>query len=390
MKKLALAILAFITLCGFNFFNTCEKQKENAESLSLCAKYVLDPNNFRCKYDLSSFYAVGWGVKQDIHKSLILRQEVAEYLNEPMYSLKPPLSQSALNPFSESTDSELRYLVNRHNGLFKNKIIELEKAIIEYLKPYNSGLGVIAEFYIEAARKQSLGLEDADNRPMANNNGSASLSTCQLDSLNIMPLILYMHPSDKKPVVVDIGSGWGACSQQLALLGYKVFSIDPSPYHLQFQKDNFCISPSHNTFIHQYWKVNNPKMLEEKTFNEYCKKIKENNIKFVLGEFTDQNIRNIITEEKWDIVLSLDSVQFMHPSDQYLATELVKRYLQSKGIFVLKTKRKKSYASNSPDQKYIFDYDLYNSFHKTFFDYKILNVETENNGGNSAMTFYKE
>lgn len=225
---------------------------------------------------------------------------------------------------------------------------------------------------------------------MANNNGSSSLSTCQLDSLNIMPLILYMHPSNKKPVVMDIGSGWGACSQQLALLGYKVFSVDPSPVHLQSQKDNFCKPPSHNTFIHQYWKVNNPEMLEEKTFNEYCKKIKEKNIKFILGKFTDQNIRNIITEEKWDIVLSLGSIQFMNPSERKATFELLNNHLKSKGIFILKTKRKRSYAPNCLDQKYIYDYDLRNSFHETFFDYKILNVETQNNGGNSAMTFYKE
>jgi len=366
MKKLALVILAFLTLCGFNFEEEC-KQSSWDESRSLS-------------------YALGVGVDQDVHNSLALRQAAAETQGTPLYSLKPVQLPWYIR-------KEVNDLMNQHNGSFKNKIIELEKAIVEYIKPYNSGLGRIAAFHVESARQKNLGLEDADNRPMANHNGSASLGICQLDWLNIMPLVLYMHPADDKPVVVDIGSGWGACSQQLALLGYKVFSVDPSPDHLQFQKDNFCTPPSHNTFIHQYWKVNNPEMLEEKTFKEYCKKIREKNIKFVLGKFTDNSIKNILKEEKWDIVLSLDSVQFMKPLERYFTFELVNHYLQSKGVFVLKTKRKKSYTYESPyelDEPLIFDYDLHNSFRKTFFDYKILNVETENNGEISTLTLFKE
>jgi len=83
----------------------------------------------------------------------------------------------------------------------------------------------------------------------------------------------------------------------------------------------------------------------------------------------------------------------MNPSERKAAFELLNNHLKSKGIFVLKTKRKKSYTYESPyelDEPLIFDYDLYNSFHKTFSDYKILNVETENNGEISAMTFFKE
>jgi hypothetical protein len=289
----------------------------------------------------------------------------------------------SLNPFSKPTDNEVLNLVNQHNGSFKNKIIALEKAIIEYMKPYNLGLGQIIT--------SRIGNPNQGYRPTENLNGSASVSICQLDWLNIMPLVLYGYPIHKKnPVIVDIGSGWGACSQQLALLGYKVFSVDPSPGHLQFQKDNFCTPPSHNTFIHQYWKVNNPKMLEEKTFKEYCKNIKEKNVKFVLGKFTDQNIRNIITEEKWDIVLSIDSIQFMNSSERQAAFELLNNHLKSNGIFVLKTKRKRSYTPKCLDQKYLFDYDLRNSFHKTFSNYKVLNVEIEEDGEIPLLTLYKE
>lgn len=77
----------------------------------------------------------------------------------------------------------------------------------------------------------------------------------------------------------------------------------------------------------------------------------------------------------------------MNPQDRKNTFKLVERHLQDQGIFIVKTKRKKSYGSdNSP---LIYDFDLHNSFHKTFINYKILNALIEKDEI-IGLTLYKQ
>ena len=61
----------------------------------------------------------------------------------------------------------------------------------------------------------------------------------------------------------------------------------------------------------------------------------------------------------------------MNQKDRENTFKLVNQYLQEKGIFIIKTKSKSDYGSDNP---LIYDFDLHNSFQKTFSDYKILSA----------------
>ena len=116
---------------------------------------------------------------------------------------------------------------------------------MDFIKTYNKELTTITN-----SIAQNLGSE-ANNRYMLNGNGSADVDYC----VQRIPVdILLIHPpTEGEIVLVDIGSGWGACAKQFALLGYKVYSIDIDQRHLDFQKNDFCRMPPVDTFVYQYW-----------------------------------------------------------------------------------------------------------------------------------------
>jgi precorrin-6B methylase 2 len=276
----------------------------------------------------------------------------------PMYSLKAVPNIDALLA---------KQLIHKHNGSFANEIFKFENSMIDFLQPYSKGLEQNLSAF---SNRENEGSDD--NRPMLNDNGSASIDYCQLDTENQIPLLLYIHPPTRANVVIiDIGSGWGTCAKQLALLGYKVYSIDIDQHHLDFQKNNFCKMPAIDTFLYQYWKVTNPQILDEHIFQNYCNKVKDKNIVYIVGNFADEKTVKKIDQKQWNIVLSLDSLQFMNQKDRENTFKLVNQYLQEKGIFIIKTKSKSDYGSDNP---LIYDFDLHNSFQKTFSDYKILSA----------------
>jgi len=143
--------------------------------------------------------------------------------------------------------------------------------------------------------------------------------------------------------------------------------------------------PPIDTFLYQYWKVNNPEILDEHLFKQYCDKIKDSNIVYVAGNFADEKIIKKITKDQWSIVLSLDSLQFMNSKDREATFKVVNQHIQEQGIFIIKTKRKEDYGSNQP---LIYDFDLHTMFHKTFIDYKILSSWIAS-GEILGLTLYK-
>ena len=56
--------------------------------------------------------------------------------------------------------------------------------------------------------------------------------------------LLKQHPPIYGKVVIDIGSGLGQCSRQLALLGYKVFSVEKDQQMMNWQSIIFALDCS--------------------------------------------------------------------------------------------------------------------------------------------------
>ena len=372
--RFILVILVFVNFSIANSFAENEVTSAYNKDYITCSFLKILANSGEDNHikNLALLYAFGSICEQNYIESLKCYQTLSRKNNVPMYSLKSPLSVNA---------ERAKTLIHQHNGIFGKKIFELEETMINFLKYYNDGLGQIFTSYSIRAKSGSL-----DNRPMLNDHGSASTSYCQLDIENQVPLLLHTHPPDKNDVVVvDIGSGWGACSKQLALLGYKVYSIDKDQRHLKFQEDNFCTMPAPDTFLYHYWKVHNPAILEKQKFKHYCYQIKDKNIVYIAGNFTDEKIINQLKQKQWNIVLSLDSLQFMNPKDREDTFKLINKHIQNKGIFILKTKRKNDYSS---DNLLIYDFDLHHTFYQIFIDYKVLSSLIVNNKI-LGLTLYK-
>lgn len=346
--------MAVFLLCGFD---THKKPTPSFNDINILINHAKN-GNIHAMDGLAKLYALGHGVEQNFYEGMRWKYELAKKINQPMYSLSPMTNAT-----------ELAYApIREHNGSFEKTVFAFEQNMINFLKPYSKGLEQNFNSYIKRTYNKTLN----DTMPMFNSNGSASTKYCQLDLGQTfqIPLLLHTHPPTKDSVVViDIGSGWGACSKQLALLGYKVYSVDIDQRHLDFQKSNFCEMPATDTFLYQYWKVNNPQMLDKHFFKNYCKKIKDKNIVYIAGNFANQKTIKKINKDRWNIVLSLDSLQFMNKKDRDNTFKIVNQHLQEKDIFILKTKRKIQYNSNDP---LIYDFDLHNNFHQIFIDYKIL------------------
>lgn len=331
-----------------------DKHPQYCAMFEFLANQLLDDDML---INLANMYAFGKICDQNYNKALKCKQSLSHKWSLPMYSL---------NPTEQANTKSIKQLINKHNGTFVQKIFEFENLMINFLEPYNKGLGQNLLATIDRNEQGS-----KDNQAMLNRNGSASVDYCQLDNENLILLLLYIYPPKQGDfVIVDIGSGWGPCSKQLALLGYKVYSIDIEQRHLDFQKDNFCTMPLPDTFLYQYWKVNNPELLTEYFFKQHCSKIKENNIIYINGDFADKEVvKNIDTQ--WNIVLALDSLQFMNLEGWTNTFKFVDNNLSEDGIFIIKTKSKERYGVESP---LIHDFDLHNMFHKIFSDYKVLNA----------------
>jgi hypothetical protein len=132
-------------------------------------------------------------------------------------------------------------------------------------------------------------------------------------------------------------------------------------------------------------------------FKSYCNEIKDKNIAYITGNLADERTVMKIDKKQWDIVLSLDSLQFMNHKDSKNTCRLVEQHLKEQGIFIIKTKRKSEYQYGSDDPLiYDYDVDLHNNFQKTFINYKILNAfindeskVPELTGKISGLTLYK-
>jgi len=251
LRFLLMFVFLFCMLCSFDYPGINTKEWTFRE----INQFLQHAENGDIQYmsAMATMYAIGKGVEQDYYQAMKWKQKAAKAVNLPMYSL------SAIPNIKAIPEKQL---INKHNGLFVEEIFKFEDSMISFLRPYSNGLGQNLSAYIKRKKEGSDPI-----RAMLNGNGSSNIDYCQLDIENLIPLLLYIHPPTKGDVtVVDIGSGWGSCAKQLALMGYKVYSIDIEQDHLDFQKGNFCKMPAIDTFLYQYWKVNNPRLLDEQFF----------------------------------------------------------------------------------------------------------------------------
>lgn len=315
-------------------------------------------SKYLTEYQKVSDYAYGQnGLKQNYHKSMQQKQKLQLLEKSPMYALIPEVE----------LDANLMTLVNKYNGKFQNEVLEIENKFIKSLYPYNQWLG---------RKLKEDPTASLTNAPMSNGHGSSHQNYCALDDQNILLYLLNLYPPSDNIKVIDIGSGWGDCSKQLALLGYKVYSVDIDQSHLDYQKHHFCDTVSKNSFIYQYWRNNFPEMLDTNYFKSYCKKIRKNNIEFIDGDFSEKSTIAKISDKTWDVVLSLNNLQFMNSQQQANLFKIVDNYLIENGIFIITAKTKLLYESSNLDSKDIYDIDLKNEVFnkKTFVNYKILSV----------------
>jgi len=216
---------------------------------------------------------------------------------------------------------------------------------------------------------------------MLNDNGSASQEICHLIQSNQLLYLLQELPPENGRIVIDIGSGWGTCVKPLALLGYTVYSIDKDIRHIDYQRGSgFCTPPGEDSFLYQYWKLSNPKLISDtKYFQKYCENAKEKNIKFIVGDFTKLETMQQISHRRWDIVLALDSMHFMSPAEREKASILIDKRLVKGGVVMVK--------ANSPTNNNIYGFYVKDLLFQHFSKYKVLtNIDNDTEG---ELTLYK-
>jgi len=191
----------------------------------------------------------------------------------------------------------------------QSEIIELEKKIIDVINPYVTWLSEYYRTFLELGDEAPFGF--SNNVRMLNDMGGAIPHHCSLTNYNFIPYLLFYFSPKNTSTVLDLGSGWGACTKELALLGYKVYSIDIDKRHLDFQKNNFCTAPDNHTFLYNHWKLYNSELItEKKHFSRHCDN-SYNNVKYILGDFSQNILIDKIQNNSIDIILLMDSIQFV-------------------------------------------------------------------------------
>ena len=245
-------------------------------------------------------------------------------------------------------------------------IIFIEKSMQKILEPYDSWLGnrykLIPELEKDEPQRVSVS--------MLNGMGGASKQDCSLTNDNFIPYLLTYMPPERDRVVVDAGSGWGACSKQLALLGYKVYSIDIDSGHIDFQKKDFCNAPDEHTFIYNYWKMHNPKLISEPAyFQRYCQN-SQKNIEYIVGDFSEERVISKIQRDDVDVILAIDSMQFIESENKRFKTfQLLDTLLKKGGIFFIQT-------PTQYEHKYDFDLDKEVLSNQFFRRYKVITASS--------------
>jgi len=163
-----------------------------------------------------------------------------------------------------------------------------------------------------------------------NQNGESSNKNCTLSPKEIIDLHDNYLPSSY-PVVVDLGSGFGACAKQLAMLGYKVYSVDKDKRHIQYQETNFCNKNIEEMggFLSSIL-LRKPSLITQ--YFKECEGIKKDQ-EFVVDDITDIKSEKIPNKE-WDIVLLTNVMIFLN-NDENVSKMLskVRRSMSKKGIF---------------------------------------------------------
>lgn len=170
--------------------------------------------------------------------------------------------------------------------------------------------------------------------PTYNQNGDSSPNYCFLTSGNLLLSILLEFPPTKNQYkVIDIGSGFGACAKHMALLGYKVFSVDKDNGHMFMQKINKCGDLKEDSFAYLYLSHYNPALI--KSFSTTCPPLIEKNLTLIEGFFPDRQVIEKINQDhkQWDLVLALNSFQFMDRKSLYKALDVIGTNLKVGGRF---------------------------------------------------------
>ncbi len=234
-------------------------------------------------------------------------------------------------------------------SIFRDNSYHTRKLIYDYNGNYNEVI-LKEEVHLISAHTPFLEYKNsyvANNPDTLDSNYYRLQNICSLDDNNQIQFLLKQHPPIYGKVVIDIGSGLGQCSRQLALLGYKVFSIEKDQQMMNWQKHNFCAPIAPETFVYFFWKQNNPQMLNQDIFNNYCKQVKENKVHFITDNFVNSKaLQQIIKQyKKWDIVLGLMSLQFFNSEDRRSAFEIINKHQTEGGVLILSTQPKNTYKN---------------------------------------------
>ena len=163
-----------------------------------------------------------------------------------------------------------------------------------------------------------------------NLNGQSSNKKCGMGHQRVINIHDNYLPAEY-PVVVDLGSGFGACAKQMAILGYKVYSVDKDEGHIKYQKNNFCSETygELGEFL-QHVLLRGPNLIEQ--YAKECEDIKKGQ-EFIVDDITDIK-SDKIPNKGWDIVLLTNVMPFLENYENALKMlSQVKNSISEKGIF---------------------------------------------------------
>ncbi len=290
-------------------------------------------------------------------KLIVQKQEQYHKHDQPLFSW---------NFYVDINESNRAKIItfNKNN----KDIIENEKQIQKILEPYNNWLENRYKLIFEL--KADAPTDATKSNMMLNGMGGSSKHYCPLTDYNFIPYLLTYIPPEGNRVLVDAGSGWGACSKQLALLGYKVYSIDIDSGHIDFQKKDFCNAPDKHTFIYNYWKIYNPRLISvPEYFQQYCQN-SQKNIEYIIGDFSKEEVINKIPNNNIDIILAVDSMQFIESENNRFKTfQLLDTRLKKGGIFFIQ-------SPTQYEHKYNFDLDKEILSNPFFRKYKVITASS--------------
>lgn len=233
--------------------------------------------------------------------------------------------------FLNNSDST-RSLIHRYNKEYNNQNLKIENNLIDL---YSDFIKYRKNYYL--------------NNQEALNSNHKTLNICSLDANNQIQYLLENHPPENGKIVVDIGSGLGQCSKQLALLGYEVFSIDKESKMIEFQKHNFCEPIAPETFVYFYWKRYKPYLLNKDNYNNYCQKIRDTKVHFITDNFISDNTLKKLERNKkvWDIVIGLMSLQFFDDRERKIALKIIDDHQSHNSILILSTQPSHMYKDKT-------------------------------------------